>query len=239
MAQVLSLSHSGDTAGSFLFPPSCCSAGSCQLIVVALLKPFSLSWVGAVCSAPLLECSSVFRMHSPSSVISIPSSLPSCSLLSLIPCFGVPHSTGTENWGLCVFSSSYPLAPCEEPGPCPLTPPWVLLEVLWVSPQAPLSEGGGALLHRDSAAIAASLMDCSGLAALLPASLSATLPGVAPQALSRGGETLPAFSRGQAAAALSCRSTLLARALLTVCCQEGPLLFSGNCWAQPPQCLPT
>lgn len=77
-----------DAEGSFLSPPSCCSAGSCQLIVVGLLKPFSLTWVGAgLCSAPLFECWSVFGIHSPSSMISIPSSSPSRGLLSLIPCF--------------------------------------------------------------------------------------------------------------------------------------------------------
>lgn len=100
------LTQFADTEGSFLFPPSRCSAGSCQLILVGLLKPFSLIWVGAgLCSAPLFECWFVLRIHSPSSMISIPSSSPSCALLNLILCFQSATLAREKRIEGCVFSA--------------------------------------------------------------------------------------------------------------------------------------
>lgn len=81
------LTQFADTEGSFVFPPSCCSGGSCQLIVLGLLKPLSLKCMGGDLSSPLSECWSVLRMPSPSPMISIPPFSPSRGLLGLIPCF--------------------------------------------------------------------------------------------------------------------------------------------------------
>lgn len=55
---------------------------------------------------------------------------------------------GTEKWRLCDFSSSSHLAACEEPGPSPLTPPRVLLELLLGVPRShPFSKAAPA--HRE------------------------------------------------------------------------------------------
>lgn len=138
MARVLSFSHSADTEGSFLFPPSCCFTGSCQLVVVGLLKPFSLSWVGAgLCSVPLVECCSVF---SPSSIISIPYS----SASSLV--FRVPH--WHRNRDLKAVCFQLLLTPCSLWGAwsmCSKTPMGAAGAAVGV-PQATLSEGRWALL---------------------------------------------------------------------------------------------
>lgn len=141
------LTQFADTEGSFLFPPSRCSAGSCQLILVGLLKPFSLIWVGAgLCSAPLFECWFVLRIHSPSSMISIPSSSPSCALLNLILCFQSATLAREKRIEGCVFSASQHLAPCGKPGPSPLTPPQYCWSCCWVSPEPPFLQGRWALL---------------------------------------------------------------------------------------------
>lgn len=106
---MLRLTQFADTEGSFLFPPSCCSAGSCQLIVVGLLKPFSLRWVGGdLSSAALFECWAVFRIHSPFISSHLPRPPAACSASSLV--FRVPHWDG--NRGVKAVCFQLLLPPC-------------------------------------------------------------------------------------------------------------------------------
>lgn len=216
------LTQFADTEGNFLFSPSCCSAGSCQLIVVGLLKLFGLRWVeqasllfySALCSG-----STAHLPHPP---------VPAHPHPLFLECH---TGTGAENWRLCVFSSSYHLAPCEEPGPSPLPPPWVLLEpllgvLLSHSFSKPYSHSPCPQGKRCHPWQSHSL--CCACCSWSKPSLSAVL--VWPNKHWAGGGKTPAlpFSCGQAAAAaLSCQSTLLARALLAVCCQD-PQSFLGT-----------
>lgn len=202
------LTQFADTEGRFLFSPSCCSAGSCQLIVVGLLKPFSLRWVGAdFCSAPLLECCSVFRIYSPSSMSSIPSSSPSRGLLGLIPCFQSATLGLEQRIEGCVFSAP----------PTTLHHGLSLVHLLSTTmgtagaavgcpPKPPFLQGTQALLLQSlptgKCCHPWQSLPCAGLAALAP-----SLPWVLSQAWPNkhwaGGGKTPAlpFSCGQAAAA--------------------------------------
>lgn len=150
---------------------------------------------------------------------------------------------GAENWRLCVFSSPPTLHYVKS-----------LIHLLWchrrycwswatLSPRQ-TSPAPAVSVHKESAVIPGSLVAWAGLAAVGP-SLPWVLSKVWPNKHWAGGGKTPALPCPalEPWPGCCCCCSLLPEHAAGSCsaCRllSGPSVFSGNCWAQPPCCLPT